>query len=416
MERKGQTKHQRMAVWQCLELTSRICRLKKIRKRSCIICTQPGSKACTGCHAFKYCSIECQETDWPAHKLVCRSFKIVSARPEPPSIDGFVNSKRAILFPVDAKEPQFFWVKCEWMKEPDSGLFVENHELETYYPGEEKRLRTNLRFNQNPLREKNLDNGFQIWISDSDGLEANQSIMATTKGKNLSREWRGNVVVTSYSEASNVPPTVPADMTMSDFRAAVDIFTTYGVDMSKERTGKCKGVKIRCFGEEKEAKRTTGKWSPKYEPIGLPVDHPIFAATVSPSPVSRFIRIPVLTRKCKVKDAWKATLGDTDNQAGTYLHIEADPKAPTGGPNGGLGWGMAPAPWQNNVGSVFVVRADGKDLLPTHLWALYGAISTDRVMARMTREGFEKYFEEFKKEMVQAGQQQFAGEISPYAI
>jgi len=38
----------------------------------CANCKQPGKKRCAACKTY-YCSKECQASDWPSHKLICRS-------------------------------------------------------------------------------------------------------------------------------------------------------------------------------------------------------------------------------------------------------------------------------------------------------------------------------------------------------
>lgn len=38
----------------------------------CVMYTNAGTLTCSGCHDIQYCSKDCQKTDWPLHKLVCK--------------------------------------------------------------------------------------------------------------------------------------------------------------------------------------------------------------------------------------------------------------------------------------------------------------------------------------------------------
>mmetsp|Transcript_119617 Transcript_119617/g.339126 ORF Transcript_119617/g.339126 Transcript_119617/m.339126 type:complete len:254 (-) Transcript_119617:67-828(-) len=37
----------------------------------CVMCLKPATKQCSGCHAFWYCSKECQRKHWRTHKMDC---------------------------------------------------------------------------------------------------------------------------------------------------------------------------------------------------------------------------------------------------------------------------------------------------------------------------------------------------------
>ncbi|KAA8623294.1 zinc finger mynd-type protein [Pyrenophora tritici-repentis] len=60
----------------------------------------------------------------------------------------------------------------------------------------------------------------------------------------------------------------------------------------------------------------------------------------------------------------------SQNQDATFLHLCCDPGAKLDIGKESLGWGWSPQSWQNNVGSVIVVRKDRKPLLPLHMEAL----------------------------------------------
>jgi hypothetical protein len=69
-----------------------------------ILCNKPG-RPCAPCKSTAYCSVECQQTDWPLHKLLCKKFSSFSPRPDS-------DSKLGLYFPVDSKVPELIWVNC----------------------------------------------------------------------------------------------------------------------------------------------------------------------------------------------------------------------------------------------------------------------------------------------------------------
>lgn len=76
-------------------------------EKKCILCDAP-AKSCASCKSVAYCSPECQHTDWPVHKTLCKkigSFAVGNPRP----VDG----KLALLFPENEKAPRLVWVICE---------------------------------------------------------------------------------------------------------------------------------------------------------------------------------------------------------------------------------------------------------------------------------------------------------------
>ena len=83
-------------------------------------------------------------------------------------------------------------------------------------------------------------------------------------------------------------------------------------------------------------------------------------------PISTLIGVLLLTRKYPPDRAWKddQTVGfcPYENVAATFLHLNADPQ--------GSSWGWAPLRRKDNVGSVIVVREDGKALTPYQVEAL----------------------------------------------
>ena len=55
--------------------------------------------------------MECQQTDWPLHKILCKAIKSVPSRPD-------ATHKLGILFPEDVKTPQLVWINCKRVTNP----------------------------------------------------------------------------------------------------------------------------------------------------------------------------------------------------------------------------------------------------------------------------------------------------------
>ena len=164
------------------------------------------------------------------------------------------------------------------------------------------------------------------------------------------------------------------DLDMADFKHIADYFLSYGhrplLESPPEVTERIKGVRINCLGDVKMMKK------PHFEEVEVPGSDSIFSMH-STSDIADRIGIPILTRRCPPDPKWAnredVMFGGSSpfkNQDATFLHQCCDPKAEFDMVTGSLGWGWCPMQWQNEVGSVIVVRNDKKPLLPMHMEAL----------------------------------------------
>ena len=117
-----------------------------------------------------------------------------------------------------------------------------------------------------------------------------------------------------------------------------------------------KGVRISCEGDIEFLGAT------KFIPVDISTLDPVVAAEISKS--SEMLGVPVRVRKLPPDSAWKDSgeCGIFVNQAVTFLFRAMDPQQDD------FGW--APHEWAFSVGSVLVVRADGKDMTPQQVEAL----------------------------------------------
>lgn len=144
--------------------------------------------------------------------------------------------------------------------------------------------------------------------------------------------------------------------------------------------------------------------------------------------ITKLLGVPLIVRKLPPNPLWK---NDTkffdryDNPAATYLHCCADVNNPQW-------WGVAGPEWQREVGSVIVLREDGKDISREQVWAImdfcrfyltdYFESSTGTTKAAretmvqryICKKRFEKWLVNFKEEMVEGEGDWWADFKSPY--
>jgi hypothetical protein len=218
---------------------------------------------------------------------------------------------------------------------------------------------------QNNYRYTELDHTLVTYCRDTyfqDGSRLNRAIVAATNGK-APMEWKGPIVVLSQDGTPQDPYPIAKDITLGDLRTAVDYFLVYGdpkyqytpfdenpdleakMDKLKLESKPRKGCRLNCGGDL----RLTRK---KFLDVNVQRDHPIYSQ--QPTSVTRVMGMPLLVRKYPPAKAWKDDRASHDNQSATFLNLSADINSPE------FGW--APPEWQSYVGSVLVVRQDGKDI------------------------------------------------------
>lgn len=329
-------------------------------EQQCTMCGSKTSQRCKGCNCSAYCSKDCQKADWPVHKILCAEFQKFSKPPEGGTF------KRGILFPDDSKTPRFVWVPTKWIVDEDDGIGFENPEFKKFGVSACSSWITG-----NNLRSRHLQNKLHVHYRDTfliDGSKLNQSIVAVTRGT-AGHEWGGPLLAMKLPGLS-IDPRHYIDINTVDFRDVVDFFCSYPnhnlSDMSLVKkpaanvrpTEQFSGVRINCRSDQDIGAR------PKFEPIKLPINHPVFRAPVSS--ISKRIELPIRISRClpgetSLKNTNREEY-NASNQAATFLQLVADPNSSQ--------WGWAPFEWQSPAGSVIVVREDRKPILPQHIEAL----------------------------------------------
>jgi hypothetical protein len=316
---------------------------------SCDICDSRVTTLCDRCDSISYCSVICQQEDWPTHKLLCGQYKNFLQRPEP-------SYKRAIFFPPNEKIPKFVWINCvTQVDDDDDDETWELPEVDDYL-GPGKPRKQHLYIKRNARRNRNLDGTIHVLARDSflsDGSILNQSVVNASNGTS-GHDWRGEIIALKHRPYDETM-SFYEDMTMSDFREVVDYFSIYANETLMEdipgTSDTVKGVKITCEGDQ----LIFG--ADKYVSVNVPLDHPIFDnPLINTSYLSKMLGLAVVAWKYPPHQSWESNIGNFDNPEATYLFLETNEMSDS------FGW--APPEWQTEVGSVLVVRRDLEDLMP----------------------------------------------------
>ncbi|KAJ5047338.1 uncharacterized protein L3040_003165 [Drepanopeziza brunnea f. sp. 'multigermtubi'] len=294
----------------------------------CVICNETPASSCGSCNSSACCSKKCQQLDWPLHKTLCKKLaRLLTARPQP-------SSKLGIL--LRAEDPS----------RASSGAALE------------KTICLYARDN---------------WPND--GSKPKQAALALTDWE-LPYDWSRIILIMSHAEVvgRNLQPPPKSrtlltmsvldeggqlepfrdfqDVTLGDLRTAVDYLSRYGMvtqrgtensslnitqadkkapksklqkmmekmmasQAEEVKKTKFKGVLIRCAGKISLLIKQSKK-AERYGAVEMAKDHPLLSSVLN--------------------------LYQTDTP-----FIDAE-------------WGFPPPTWQSQIGSVLLVRQDGKEL------------------------------------------------------
>ncbi|BCS25411.1 zinc finger MYND domain-containing protein [Aspergillus puulaauensis] len=224
----------------------------------CVICNASSARLCLWCRSTWYCSIECLEEDFSTHKLLCQQISSLPPRPSPEHV-------RAIFFPETARRPQLTWLKYESGVDNFDGT-VWTKLLTNPYLGHDECKTKRLRIEQNPMRSRTFERGFERRSSERAGYCItivyrasgnpclNESILTSLSPSGVGESpLRGPVVAVREH-----PGKLYENIALSDFRHIVDYLMNYVAPRQVSRivtaptTGPAAplhGVKIRCYGE-----------------------------------------------------------------------------------------------------------------------------------------------------------------------
>ncbi len=362
-------------------------------QKPCLICHEKSHLNCAVCKVISYCSIECQHTDWPLHKLLCKSQR-QDKRPTE-------MHRRAILFPEDRASPQFMWVRSELKQSADDEPDFEWVDMAALL-GTDNPLVERFPILRNIFRGRSLNNTLEVALRNKNHLNRcgrNKSVDQMTNGR---CHWNGHILALRR-KGMDRDPSHYDNMTVADLRDVVDYFRACGdltfTGVPQVSGGKVKGVRINCKGDQESL------GVEQYVAVDVPQDHPIFDIGSHLPDIPRRIELPVLTRAYPMNKAWANTSSGPTNQAVTFLQPSIDKRS-------SIFMQWAPEVYQHKVGSVLIVRPDGKDFSPHQCEALCEYCQTKlqplleermdeqthpEVLAQVrTKDAFESFFAEYR--------------------
>ncbi|GFF71894.1 hypothetical protein IFM47457_05397 [Aspergillus lentulus] len=309
----------------------------------CVMCQWPCARRCTRCLSSWYCSKRCQSVDWPSHKLLCSRYRnFLASRP---SEDHWLG----IWFPRDTAWPKLIWAP---IYSPEWGFHFPSFDP---YLGPKHGLLSTIPFVENKRRTLELDHPLTIYYRDYDTV-INKSVHAAVEacpGMSTSYNMLGEYVVMSgqYGLKTGTADHAFKDMTLADFRHALDWFSTYFDDTVREIPSggsSVLAVKVSSPLEQNSSGRNL------FTSVAIDRDFP---STSNVSPLSQALGLPI--RVCQLDP--RADLTDEPSEEETswtnpytqILMTEIDPESDN--------WGNT----RRHVdihGSVLLRRLDEEDL------------------------------------------------------
>jgi hypothetical protein len=216
----------------------------EMASQQCSMCSNPSTVRCKACRCSAYCSTECQKTDWPTHKLLCKHLPEFATPPN-------ASARRGILFPIDAATPRFVWVDNEWIppRDPDDegDRGFEKIKHMRAYIGDS--YSDSVGVWGNVIHSRERQDQLHILMKETaliDGSMPNSSIARVLRASGAPTtfySWCGGMLAMKLPTLG-IDPGRYVHMDTVDFRDVVDTFRSYGSSVrigEMERNVKHKG-------------------------------------------------------------------------------------------------------------------------------------------------------------------------------
>ena len=254
----------------------------------CPRCEDKATRACGGCQSISYCSNECQQTDWPVHKVLCKSFKDYAERPS-------ADKCRVVAFLPGEAKPRFMWAtlvdKGTWMTFDAQGLFPTTQIYESKitiqhqaWTDTELDYEMNLYFTKRARDYYSMPN--EIVHNAAGGLIPKTADVYNFHGPVFAFCGRRGSFLKDPAYYYEIVQAHDMDM-----RTYADLMTYITYYCNRERFASLKGPRVACVKVASEGDFQSGNFGHyslvhPYQDVAVPRTHPIFTGKGTSSPIS----------------------------------------------------------------------------------------------------------------------------------
>lgn len=239
-------------------------------QKQCPRCKEPATKTCGGCKNITYCSAECQQADWPTHKILCGTFKDFAQHPS-------AGKCRVVAFLPGETKPRFMWATLV-----DEGSYM-TFDAQSLFPTSE-RYESKITIHHNAWTDTGLDYELHVYFTtratDFYPLP-NQAVYTACGGlrPKFSYEFNFHGPIFAFCgrlgkflrDPEYEHELVQAhDMDMRTYAHLVAYLTYY----YNKGFASLKGPKVPCVKVACEGERKSG--TPSHQTVRVPRTHPIF--------------------------------------------------------------------------------------------------------------------------------------------
>ncbi|EPE31351.1 HIT/MYND zinc finger-like protein [Glarea lozoyensis ATCC 20868] len=424
----------------------------------CKGCSEPSQSVCKGCTSDLYCSTTCQKRCEPMHDIVCAQInKFCTANPSPAGSRSKSYSLAAI-FNGTAPNLKFVWLESAHAGHLGGEAVLQLHDhLDTSSPHLELDI---------PIQTPSSPNQhLKLWRSSDptkDKKQPKPEFEELFQGKRL-RRWRSPLLITKCTVTANLTSSFH-DFTPSDIQHISTHYLTHGGHIETpildptNRIGSSTcdpnvihSVRLSCFGDEAFLRKA------HLNALNISHHDPSLRESAI-SEISAHLGFPLRLTKLEAEKNWY-TKGFVIHGRSPLYNLMAEKLMTCTNPKDGVHWGFTSSSSWIAPGPVVVSREDGKPLYTYQIAVLLHFIEEvltpammifaecDEVVERLgleevfeerglrhgydgdvvakrayvvryivEREGFERYFEDYKREKVGKGEVLWGNARSPYEV